>query len=143
MMLVCLMELDLMWYIPFYLVNGLGGGSYVLLLVLLAVLIDTTRSEKTENGQAGEEDERTRQIRICTGLCYFLGAMGPLAGGYLTQDYGHVIRHDRTASTNGTTTTFSSSNNDDDFIHGSGRHMCTFCHGGNYQLAHLFFFGTK
>ena len=30
MLAVCLAQLDLVWMVPTYLVNGLGGGSYVL-----------------------------------------------------------------------------------------------------------------
>jgi MFS family permease len=44
MVAVCLFELELVWMVPTYLVNGLGGGSYMLQSVLLSSLADTAPS---------------------------------------------------------------------------------------------------
>lgn len=94
MLLVPLLQLDLIWYIPTYLINGLGGGSYVFQSILLATLTDTvTASSSSAKAAHDASQERTRLIGACTALTYFFGALGPLLGGYLTQDAGPTIPH--------------------------------------------------
>merc|ERR1740130_2426386 len=72
MLLVCLLQLDLLWMIPPYIVNGMGGGSYVLQSVLMASLVDASGP-----GQAPV------LLAWATATYYFCGCVGPVVGGYL------------------------------------------------------------
>jgi MFS family permease len=119
MLLVCLFDLELWWYMPTYIVNGFGGGSYVLILIILASLIDSAESDS----------DRTAVVSSGTALIYLFGAIGPVAGGYL-ENIGEV---------------FPCCQSDDDTIVSPGAtcDCCSWCHGGVYQLAFIMFFGAN
>jgi MFS family permease len=117
MLLVCLLDLDLFWYMPLYFVNGLGGGSYVLILIILASLIDSAEGES----------DRTAVVGNGTALIYLFGAIGPVAGGYL-EEIGEV---------------FPCCQSDGDTTPGDTCTCCSWCHGKQYQLAFLQFFGAN
>ena len=48
MLAVCLFELDLVWMMPSFFINGLGGGSYTLQNLLMASLVDVSASRQQQ-----------------------------------------------------------------------------------------------
>ena len=74
MLCVCLLDLDLEWFFPGYLVNGFGGGSYALQSILMASLTDVASSKK----------QRGLLLACATASYYACGCVGPLLGGFVS-----------------------------------------------------------
>lgn len=78
MLAVCLFQLDLLWMIPTYIINGFGGGSYTLQTILMASLADVAETR----------EQRSALLARATASYYFCGSLGPVIGGYLSE---HVV----------------------------------------------------
>lgn len=74
MAFVVMSQSALDWFMPFFVINGLGGGSWVFYALMTASLTDTTSSEA----------ERAASFSVFMGLFYGCGAVGPVLGGQLT-----------------------------------------------------------
>jgi hypothetical protein len=68
-------------FMPFFFVNGCGGGSWVFASLATASLTDTTDSK------AG----RSYVIAVFMAIFYACGAIGPLLGGQLTKHAGELF----------------------------------------------------
>jgi MFS family permease len=78
MVAVCFFELDLLWFMPPYVINGLGGGSYCLMSVFMASLTDVAFSKR-----------QTGVLLSCAAASYYAcGCLGPLVGGYISDSVG-------------------------------------------------------
>ena len=68
-------------FMPFFFINGLGGGCWVFVTLVTASLSDT----------AADKVARSHVFSVFMGLFYACGALGPLLGGQLTKYAGELF----------------------------------------------------
>ena len=77
MVATMLFNLPLWAMMPTFILNGIGGGSYAFIALIMASLVD---------GCAGKDNgEQTRVFRTLMLVTYACGALGPLIGGQLSR----------------------------------------------------------
>lgn len=83
MMFVVLTHVDIWWFAPFFLVNGVGGGGWVFVTLVMASLADSATTEA----------QREWLFGIAMGVYYASGALGPLIGGQFTSSsFGELLK---------------------------------------------------
>lgn len=68
-------------FMPFFFINGCGGGCWVFVTLVTASLTDTTE----------DKIGRSKVFSVFMGLFYACGAVGPLLGGQLTKFAGELF----------------------------------------------------
>ena len=74
MLSVCFFELDLFWFMPPYIINGFGGGGYILQSLFMASLSDVATSKR----------QRNVLLSATAAAYYACGCVGPLLGGFIS-----------------------------------------------------------